>query len=100
VRDPCTAIIYLDKIYMYLITPYLTQRYEMQTLLKELKIGIAAILNKDNKPDLPYERNHLTKRLRYAYCDREDDKKTNETCSSYNHSNDHRLFFCNECANG
>jgi len=76
VRNQCTAIICLDKIFMYLITPYLTQRYETQTLRKELKIGIAAILNKDNKTDLSYEKNHLTKRLR---CAREYDRKTTKS---------------------
>lgn len=76
-RVPSTAIICLEKIYIDLITPYLSQRYETVTLCKDLKIGIAAILNKDIQ-DLPYKRNHLAKRLRCAFCERQDDRKTNE----------------------
>jgi len=42
--EKCTAIMCLEKLYMYLITPYITQRYERSTLRRNIKIGIATIL--------------------------------------------------------
>jgi len=49
--EKCTAIMCLEKLYMYLITPYITQWYETSTLRRDIKIGIAMILKIDIQKD-------------------------------------------------
>jgi len=70
----CRAIMCFNKLYMYLITPYITQRYETSTLRRDIKIGIAMILKIDIQKD-EYQRMRLTSRQRCAFCTSREDKK-------------------------
>ncbi|KAL6257875.1 hypothetical protein P5V15_011473 [Pogonomyrmex californicus] len=93
-NEKFTAIVCLERMYLYLVTPFLTERYATPTLCRDLKLGIAGILGKDVHCDEAYERIQLPSRQRCAYCTRKDDKKTKEACSSCRQPIcDHRLFF-------
>ncbi|XP_032671956.1 piggyBac transposable element-derived protein 4-like [Odontomachus brunneus] len=99
-NEKYSAIVCLERIYLHLVTPFLTERYATSTLRKDLKLAIAGILKKDVHSDQPYKRLQLTLRQRCAFCTRKEDKKTREACASCKRPicDNHRILFCNDCA--
>lgn len=99
IEKKVTAISCLDELYLHLVTPYLERRYETITLRKDIRIGIAAILKKDNLPDKPIKRIELLSQQRCALCSRQNDKKTKKGCSVCYRPvcAHHGLPICTEC---
>jgi len=96
--EKSTAIMCLENVYMYLIKPYIIERFKMPTLRRDIKTGIAAILNIDPQKTT-HERIQLPTRQRCSVCPRKEDKKTNVACSSCQAPicEEHRLNFCHSC---
>lgn len=82
-----------------MITPHLTKRYQLPTLRRDIKCGIAAILGKEIQKDT-FERVRLPSRQRCALCTRKEDKKTYEACCvcELPICDKHRLHVCHSCA--
>lgn len=94
-----TAINVLDELCMYLMKPFLQERYKSTSVHRAVKIGIESILQSDTPTLRNYERVKLDTRQRCAYCKRSDDKKTKEGCASCLRPicETHHLRFCTDC---
>lgn len=98
-RNKVTAVACLEQICSYLVTPHLKERYAQPTLRKDIRYGIAAIINKDRLSEERKERIVLEKRCRCALCDRKKDNKTKETCQACERPicQEHRVYLCVDC---
>ena len=98
-NEKYSAVKCLELLSQYLMKPYLKKRYELVTLRRDLKVGIAGILGLDSHKEASYERVKLLKRARCADCSRNSDKKTKEAFASCERPicDEHRLFFCQSC---
>jgi len=94
-----TAIDCLDKVYKFLITPYLQQRYEIVSLRKDIKLGIAGILKLDRYDMAPVERVEFDTKRRCEVCNPKKDRKTKSGCASCKRAvcHEHSVVMCNDC---
>ncbi|KAJ8932555.1 hypothetical protein NQ318_004709 [Aromia moschata] len=89
----------IKSLVFHLITPYMRQRLQNNTLRIDLRRGIGTILgiSPDDMPE--EERPKLLKRARCASCSSSKDKKTQIQCPSCKlpMCDDHRIYLCNTC---
>ncbi|XP_033218329.1 uncharacterized protein LOC117173796 [Belonocnema kinseyi] len=90
----------MKSLIFHLITPYMRQRLEINTLRIDLRRGIGMILGLSPDDMLEEERPKLLKRARCASCPSSKDKKTQMQYPSCKRPmcDDHRIYLCNEAA--
>lgn len=98
--EKVTAIDCLEKLHMHLVTPHIQNRYAIVTLRKDIRLGIAGILQLD------VERSHclvnveLRQPQRCVSCTRKQDKKSRKACASCHRPicRDHSFIICDDCS--
>lgn len=95
---PDSAIECLESLYVHLVTPHLQDRYDNETMHKDILTGIASILGHDVNYENPQNRRLLTKKRCYV-CSRKNDTKTREACYSCARPVcvHHRVHMCRDC---
>lgn len=100
INKKVTAIECLEDLYIYLITPYLQERYTTCTLRRDIKVGIAAILKIDDvSSKKTLQRIQLDYQQRCVLRKRKDDKKSRKGCASCTRAvcDKHSFIICVEC---
>lgn len=95
-----TAISSLEAIYQHLVTPHLQARYQVSSLRKNIKVGIATILKiSDSHQNL--QKIEYNSKRRCSLCTRKQDVKTKDGCAACRRPacNDHSLHMCTDCLN-
>lgn len=98
-KNPVTASYCLEKIYLYLVTPHLQERYTTLTIRRYLRTAIGGILNIDTTRVQINEPYHLVMKCRCSLCPRAKDRKAVNGCAACHRAmcNDHRSFLCIDC---
>ncbi|XP_046628277.1 uncharacterized protein LOC124309075 [Neodiprion virginianus] len=93
------AIDCMRRLALHLATPHLRARLENLSVRRNIRSGIAGILN-IQKLSVGEERPYFSIRVRCGLCQRGSDRKSREKCPSCLRSmcNRHRAYICVECA--
>lgn len=99
VEEKVTAIDCLNKVYKYLLKPYLQRRSEVITLRKDIRLGIFSILKVDRFDKEPVQRVTFDTKQRCQLCTSKKDRKTKSGCSSCKNAacNEHSVTVCQHC---
>ena len=96
-----TAIECLDRLYKFLVKPFLEQRLTVVTSRKELSIGIAGVKKKCPLDlDQPLQRVEFDVMRRYVLCKITKIRKSKTGCASCKRAacQEHSVVMCNDCA--
>ncbi|KAG8334202.1 hypothetical protein J6590_108635 [Homalodisca vitripennis] len=91
--------VFLKELALALVKPFLEERLEVTTLRRSLRISIREILGLPISQPQRLEVGQSRQQRRCAFCPRNRDRKTKNTCTSCNRSmcDEHRVLQCYEC---